>query len=202
MSENTTARLERETCSRCGGSGHYSYCQRFGTTCFKCSGRKEVYTKRGAAALAYLKSLRSRPASEVKVGDQIKVTGVTMSGDTFDQWMTVREIAPTAQEGASLKDGIMVPYRTELIRFEGTSKGQATAAQMRPDSPVEVLLPKEEQIATLLKAIEYQETLTKSGTPRKTRKAAGKPQAVPEAEGAKEGAKEGPKAGAWAGWGW
>jgi hypothetical protein len=27
-------------CTRCGGSGHYSYCQRFGTTCFKCDGNK------------------------------------------------------------------------------------------------------------------------------------------------------------------
>jgi hypothetical protein len=27
-------------CTRCGGSGHYSYCERFGTTCFKCDGNK------------------------------------------------------------------------------------------------------------------------------------------------------------------
>jgi hypothetical protein len=200
MSETTSPRLERETCSRCGGSGHYSYCQRFGTTCFKCSGRKEVYTKKGAAALAYLKSLRSRPASEVKVGDQIKVTGVTMSGMVFDQWMLVREIAPAVQEGSSLKDGIMVPYRIEMIRFDGINKSrQAAVAQVKPDTMVEVLLPKEEQTETLRLALAYQDTLTKSGTPRKTRsKAAGKPQAAPEVEGPKEG----PKAEAWAGWAW
>lgn len=27
-----------ETCSRCGGSGHYSYCDMYGTRCFKCAG--------------------------------------------------------------------------------------------------------------------------------------------------------------------
>lgn len=27
-----------DTCTRCCGSGHYSYCQMHGTTCFKCSG--------------------------------------------------------------------------------------------------------------------------------------------------------------------
>jgi hypothetical protein len=200
MSENTTGRLERETCSRCGGSGHYSYCQRFGTTCFKCSGRKEVYTKRGAAALAYLKSLRSRPASEVKIGDQIKVVSVTTSGQVFDQWILVRKITPVVQEGSSLKDGIMVPYRLDMIRFDGINKRrQVDVAQVKPDTLVEVLLPKEEQAETLRLALAYQETLTKTGTPRKTRsKAAGKPQAVPEVEEPKEG----PKAGAWAGWAW
>jgi hypothetical protein len=198
MTESAAARLERETCSRCGGSGHYSYCQRFGTTCFKCSGRKEVLTKRGAAAMAFLKTLRSRPASQVKVGDQIKVTGITMSGDPFHQWMTVREIAPTVQEGASLKDGAMVPYRTELIRFDGTSKGQANATQMRPDTLVEVLLSKEGQAETLRQALAYQETLTKAGTTRKVRKAAGKPQEAAQAEGAKAG----PGGEGWASWGW
>jgi hypothetical protein len=30
--------LPLDTCSRCHGSGNYSYCQRYGTTCFKCGG--------------------------------------------------------------------------------------------------------------------------------------------------------------------
>jgi hypothetical protein len=175
MSEITTPRLERETCSRCGGSGHYSYCQMYGTTCFKCSGRKEVYTKRGAAALDYLKSLRSRPASEVKVGDQIKVTSVTTSGQVFAQWILVRNITPVVQEGSSLKDGIMTPYRLDMIRFDGINKSrQVDVAQVKPDTMVEVLLSKEEQAETLRLALAYQETLTKAGTPRKSRKAAGR----------------------------
>jgi hypothetical protein len=28
----------KKACTRCGGSGHYSYCQMHGTTCFKCGG--------------------------------------------------------------------------------------------------------------------------------------------------------------------
>ena len=27
-----------DTCTRCGGGGHYSYCQMYGTKCFKCGG--------------------------------------------------------------------------------------------------------------------------------------------------------------------
>jgi hypothetical protein len=33
---------EPVTCGRCMGSGHYSYCQMWGTTCFDCKGRKMV----------------------------------------------------------------------------------------------------------------------------------------------------------------
>lgn len=35
--------LALETCTRCGGTGQFSYCQRFGTTCFGCHGKKKVY---------------------------------------------------------------------------------------------------------------------------------------------------------------
>lgn len=36
---------EGQTCSRCCGGGHYSYCQMYGTTCFKCGGRGTVAPK-------------------------------------------------------------------------------------------------------------------------------------------------------------
>ena len=54
--------FEIETCSRCGGSGHFSYNQIDGSRCFKCGGAKVTYTKRGQAAalekaLAYQASL-------------------------------------------------------------------------------------------------------------------------------------------------
>jgi len=39
-------------CGRCGGSGHYSYCQRYGTTCFGCSGSGKSAVKLTAKLLA------------------------------------------------------------------------------------------------------------------------------------------------------
>lgn len=33
------------TCGRCGGTGEYSYCQMYGTTCFGCAGRKQAAPK-------------------------------------------------------------------------------------------------------------------------------------------------------------
>src|ERR1017187_656491 len=62
-------KLETETCSRCGGCGRYSYCQRFGDTCFKCSGVGKVYTKRGQAAADFLKTLRRKRADQFKIGE-------------------------------------------------------------------------------------------------------------------------------------
>lgn len=156
-------RLERETCSRCGGTGHYSYCQMYGTTCFKCGGRKEVLTKRGTEAMKFLKELRSKTAGEVKVGDTIKMGSVTMG----EVWVKVEKIEPYIQEGASLKDGVMVPYCSEMIRMEGTYKGTAYSNGVSVATRIEILLSKDEQLATLRQAVEYQNTLTKQGTPRK-----------------------------------
>ena len=31
------------TCTRCDGTGHYSYCSQYGTTCFKCGGQKVAF---------------------------------------------------------------------------------------------------------------------------------------------------------------
>ncbi len=59
--------IETAVCSRCGGSGRYSYCTMYGSVCFGCSGSGKKYTKRGYAALEYLKSLRCKPAREFKV---------------------------------------------------------------------------------------------------------------------------------------
>lgn len=67
--------FETETCSRCGGSGHYSYCQMYGTVCFKCGGSGKYYTKRGGVAHDYYVRLNTRSIAELKVGDYIRDNG-------------------------------------------------------------------------------------------------------------------------------
>lgn len=48
--------LGHETvCSRCGGGGHYSYCQMYGTRCFQCGGSGKVATKLSASLFATVK---------------------------------------------------------------------------------------------------------------------------------------------------
>ena len=83
--------FESETCSRCGGSGHYSYCSMYGTVCFKCHGKKVTLTKRGAAAQALYTKLASKPNTNLVAGDQIWfVDGVFGKS----RWITVKSITP------------------------------------------------------------------------------------------------------------
>lgn len=53
-----TIKYESEPCSRCGGSGNYSYNQIDGTRCFKCRGCGVQYTRRGKAAQEKVQILR------------------------------------------------------------------------------------------------------------------------------------------------
>jgi hypothetical protein len=152
----TMDRLERETCSRCGGTGQHSYCPQYGTTCFKCSGRKEVLTKRGYAANLYLTALRSRRADALQVGDQIHYESMTMGGEVVLAWYTIKTIA--IQE-----DG--------RIALELTSRraGPLSVFGMAPDKMVRVVMTPEQKAETLAQAIAFQATLTKQGKPRVVR---------------------------------
>ncbi|GHV06463.1 hypothetical protein FACS1894217_05190 [Clostridia bacterium] len=47
-----------QTCSRCGGSGHYSYNQIDGTRCFKCGGKKTVVMTPTKKLIARIKKER------------------------------------------------------------------------------------------------------------------------------------------------
>jgi hypothetical protein len=170
MNETTTAlRLERETCSRCGGSGHYSYCQMYGTVCFGCRGKKVVLSKRGQVAANYLRQLRSRRADQVQVGNTIVMSDCTISGAVYDAWVKIERIEADVQEGASLKDGVMTPWRMNVLYFHGRRNNTEFIKMAQPATLVEVLLSKEAQITTLRRAVAYQDTLTKSGKPRKAR---------------------------------
>lgn len=190
--------LETETCSRCGGSGHYSYCQRFGTVCFKCGGRKVTLTKRGAEAARYLRELRSKRAADVKPGDRIYLSGIDCIGQA-GQWLLVDAVEPYEQR---YKSGTGLPAGTNLddlpwqvahqIRLSGTGhvarptdatvqeilagapqfsaeRGRVSVAHA-PDALVEVSPDKELRASTFAQALAYQATLTKAGTVRKARK--------------------------------
>lgn len=74
-----TLRFDTEACSRCGGTGQYSYCQMHGTTCFKCSGKKVQQTRAGARAfkawLAFADAHCTVAAKDVAIGSVIIMDG-------------------------------------------------------------------------------------------------------------------------------
>lgn len=135
--------FEIEDCSRCSGTGHYSYCQRYGTMCFKCGGKKWVYTKRGQAARTYYDELCTVKGSELKIGDVIHYVDVTFGGDVYGNKATVKGIENNdiSTDKVLFSNGINSTYR---LIFKG-----------------------EEKEKRLEEARKYQDTLTKQGKPRK-----------------------------------
>lgn len=159
--------FETKTCSRCGGSGHYSYCQRFGTTCFGCGGTGTQYTKRGAAARRfYQDSLKVRLDSLV-VGDlmQIESFGAESS---YTYFAPIVEIKPYRMRGSSLKDGVMVPfdYMSTEVTTEHPKHGRAGLVS-QGDHMIRKGWSASDKTAARAAALEYQATLTQAGTVRR-----------------------------------
>lgn len=140
--------LENVTCSRCGGSGQYSYCQMYGSTCFKCHGAGVTLTKRGHAAQVRLNAQKKKKGAAVVVGEWVKVEGIP--GFTATKWAKVTEVAGTGTEhviAATSKDG-------EKHTMNGFG-----------DIEIEVFLGKERNAALRAEALAFQATLTKAGRP-------------------------------------
>lgn len=151
--------FETETCSRCHGSGSYSRCEMYGTTCFRCHGRKLTLTARGAAAKAYFEALCSKPASEVRVGDAVWFEGFSKSC-----WFEVTEIATGQESGRAWVGGVELPRRFDMINISGAEHG---INGVSPDTIVRVRQSPEQRATNLAAALAYQATLTVKGTPRK-----------------------------------
>lgn len=162
MTEATTAKLETKTCSRCGGCGRYSWCQRFGDRCFKCGGSGKVLTARGQVAANYLQTLRCKRADQVVLGDVLLLDGVPEA--MASKWFAVEAITTGVTGGTSTVNGVTTPPRTDLIDLVGQG---CALYQNPPESLVRVRQTKATLAATYAAAVAYQETLTQAGTVRK-----------------------------------
>jgi hypothetical protein len=156
--------FESETCGRCGGSGHYSYCQMYGTTCFKCCGKKETLTKRGAAAQAYFTQLCSKRADEIVAGDKILDRGFAAGSYVQPSaWCTVAVVRPgeVGRDGGSVQpDGSVVPAALVIETNKGTFHGST-------DTMYRVAQGKDEKASKVQQALAYQASLTPGGDLRK-----------------------------------
>lgn len=150
MTDATIDRLETETCTRCGGTGQHSYCQMWGSTCFKCGGRGRTYTKRGAAAVAFLRSLREVPAADIVVGDLVWFDGSPLGGRKGG-FQVITEAYPQQSQPGNV-----------VISANGVSLGCAGSYMVLKGWDKDT---KRQQFAA---ALAYQATLTKAGKPRKS----------------------------------
>lgn len=86
----TTLVYDFDSCGRCGGTGSYSYCSMYGSTCFQCRGQKRCATKAGhqafTAVQAFIAAHYSVPVRALVPGDVIKYDGCTrrVVACTFD----------------------------------------------------------------------------------------------------------------------
>ena len=148
ITQTNKAGFEVTTCSRCGGTGHYSFNQINGTTCFGCNGGKVKLTARGAAAHALFVASTSVPTSEIVVGDKIFRDG---------GWRLVRSI--TLRPAAARYNGVSYDY----ISLET----QRIVYSQSPATLVRVSRGAAAWAAKLAEALAYQATLGVSGKPLK-----------------------------------
>lgn len=144
--------FETTACSRCGGSGQYSYCQAFGTRCFGCGGKGVKYTARGAEALRYFRALSECPASMLREGDRI-------FSDGWRRVLAIEQNSETRRAGRVVDD---------VARYDGINivTQYLSLVAVDPESLVRVSDPAT-AVCRLKAAAEYQLALTKAGKPRR-----------------------------------
>lgn len=145
--------FEIKTCGRCGGCGRYSYCTMYGDRCFGCGGTGKVYTKRGAAAKAFLDASLMVRADEIKVGDAIK----TWHGGKFSK---VLNVGPQTDGGGAIVNGELVPgYVLETAACHYVVTGPADLVRKAWNAA--------DKAPKLAAALAYQATLLQTGKPSK-----------------------------------
>ena len=165
--------FENETCTRCGGSGKYSFCERFRDVCFKCHGAKVTLTKRGAAAQAYFTALQTVALSNLKVGQIIECSKISNGNGLYYYKAPVVsvELSDSVSYVSSFTNGIQnatveyIHVKTEHAKYGmgGMLIPKNGTVRVWPNSPENIAM-----------ALAYQGTLTKSGTVYKKRNAKGR----------------------------
>lgn len=153
MTTTTKPLFEHIACTRCLGTGTYSFNLMHGNRCYGCGGTGYQLTRRGRTAQAYLDSLRKKPATEVKVGDLIEFEHLTSAWSTVQVTARVEAIEPDTLNG----NGRFILIGTRA------KTGERMEMHCVPKSEVRLGFTAEGKKALREKALAYQATLTKSG---------------------------------------
>lgn len=152
--------LETE-CSRCHGTGKHSHCQGYGDTCFRCRGKGRTLSARGAATDAYLKTIRSKCAADLAVGDVIWTEG---RGFVKSGWSTVTSVGPSQHRAWSIINGERVEH---LGLLDVTTDVQGHGLHgCSAETLFRVFQNPQRSVDTWRQAMAYQASLTKAGKPR------------------------------------
>lgn len=147
--------FETVECSRCNGSGKFSWNARTGSTCFKCSGQGRTLTKKGAAAQKYAETLCEKLISEVVVGDFIRIDSITHR--YFGKVVEISEPRVISTSNITGEEHMGIELTTEHSKM-GRS-GLITS----PNSIIRIGQTKDQKQAKRELALAFQATLTKQG---------------------------------------
>jgi hypothetical protein len=144
--------FESKTCTRCGGSGQFSWCQMHGSTCFGCGGNGLMLTKRGKVAQAWLNARKRKPLGEVAAGEWVLSEGIP--GFSASVWVKIDEV-----EGEGSERNVSgLSKRGERHHWKGS------------EMVVRMFFGKVRETELAREGLAFQETLTKTGTVRKTKR--------------------------------
>lgn len=152
-------RIETTECSRCGGTGRYSYNQMHGSRCYGCGGSGKKHTRRGAEAFRFLEALRSKPAADFQPGDLMRYDMFTPGGSARI-FVTVTSVSPS--QAKVFIDG--KPSETPSVTIEGEhAKLGKVRMTTSADKMIRQGFDSETKQAQLARTIAYQATLTVKG---------------------------------------
>ena len=147
--------FESQPCTRCHGSGKYSYNQRHGTVCYGCGGKGDQLTKRGSEAQRYFRELSMVLVEDLKIGDSIRTNNVTHGGDVFTH---VTIITGIDHDGpVAICNNVEHTITTVSLK----SKYGETVWYTSPSNNVELVGG--DRKLRIEQALAYQATLTKTG---------------------------------------
>ena len=152
------SKFETKVCSRCGGSGRYSFNLMHGTMCYGCNGSGVQFTKRGLAARQFFDESLTVPASELKVGMGIKESSEWKRFSLIQSihYGTDKELGEKFCTSYS-----MGPAGEKQMILADTGRCKA---KFYPETRVRVMHTDEEKAVKIQAALEYQATLNANGT--------------------------------------
>jgi hypothetical protein len=132
--------FETGTCSRCGGTGKYSWNAQHGDMCFKCLGKGKIYTKSGLSALKFYQESLMKNIEDIEVGNFMWEKG---------GWKEITKISKTEE--------IDNCWHFEFKNCRGFK------IVFSDNLKIKVVANENERKELIEKAIEYQNSLTKKG---------------------------------------
>lgn len=142
--EELTVRVQTDACSRCGGSGRYSWCQMYGDRCFGCNGSGQKATKLGAAASEALNEWRDTVGAklprELTVGDRYMST--RMNGSPVVRTLVAIEDATTtrSKQGSEAWEEHEMVTLVSMVRLSAHDEPMRHAATVYANKPVRLPL--------------------------------------------------------------